>query len=617
MQQAWQQVLLGRFRPSRRTAGFGRFPQFWRTAIRDRSPGSVSPATAPPLRSIALLLGLGLWWGGSAPAPTLAQTDPSEADPVFPLELRRSPEFWSQIQDLGQTQLNLGYRINQAISGTDPNQVRAAAGQTLIHLHQVERFLERQVSRPSTLCLSQLPLAPIGATSALPDSPFSPAETAAYCQLFASIADLEALIPLLNYRLGTLATVAEVRPLPLVSGEWVTTAGGIPQFVQGSLREPAPALNAPAPSLPDPVARPFDRPAKSPLGDYFPPLDPAIAPLGSAQAVLERLTDRLQTLEQTLAQSGQATVNPLDRSPFVDPEVVRRVFAADPKTLTTEDMTAEADFLALPFTGLSVLRPASFYHDKSIGVGNRLAPSRAEQYPFPVVLSAGASPPQLAYPQSFAPTVRSPRPPSARLQAARALVAETTHQPRLLLQISDDNRLQLVTTDLDYGFLLPIGEFPLEALTLDYLLQSPHDRDNDASLPPLPLDLSTLAFLFTYNPPKSLDALQADRNRFLTGKQQDRFGISQVLPMDTPLVLNHTYVLRSIQFQVPEVLKTGQFLTDRDRRYRQLLLEMPSSDLILAVQPIVPHGDGSYTLRWRVLGQFPNPEVLDLGQYVE
>lgn len=570
--------------------------------------------------TIALVLGLGLPWGAPPIAPALGQTQgnsgaesAAEADEtVFPLELRRSPGFWSEVQALGQNQVNLSYRINQATSGTDPNLVRAAAGQTLIHLRQVERFLDSQVSRPAALCLPLPPPAP-----AL-NSPFSEAEEQAYCDLYASIADLESLLQLLNYRLGTLATVAEVKPLPLVSGEWVTTTGGIPQFVRGSLREPAPALNAPAPTLPDPVARPFDRPAKSPLGDYYPPLDPAIAPLGSAQEVLQRLDRRLGNLEQALARSGRVAANPLGNGPFVYPQTVRTVLAVEPKTLTEADLQAQADFLSLPFTGLSLLRPAQFYQGQSVGVRNRLNPTVAEQYPFPALLdSPTRRPPQLAYPQPFSADPVPLPPPSARLQAARNLVATDSFQPRLKLQVSENQTLQLVPEDLDYGFLLPIGNFPLEALTLDYLLQAPHDLDDDSPLPPIPLDLSTLAFLFTYAPPSSLEALQADRNRFLTGKQQDRWGLSQVLPLETPLVVNQTYVLRSIQFQVPEALKAGRLLTDRDRRYRQLLLEMPSSDLILAVQPIAQHEDGSYTLRWRVLGQFPHPEVLDLGEYVE
>lgn len=620
MRQAWQRfksLLL-----TRELTDFTstqRFSQgFW--------PSSHQPHRAWTIAPVLGVLGLGYGWGTGAMVPVLAQSQglaqnqvaasiaqaPEAEEEVFPLELRRSPLFWGEVQDLGQAQVNLSYRINQALRGTDPNLVRAAAGQTLIHLRQLERFLEAQVPRPASLCL------PRPAPAPAPTSPFSEGEARAYCQLYASIDDLESLLSLLNYRLGTLATVAEVRPLPLVSGEWVTTPGGIPQFVRGSLRDPAPALNAPAPTLPDPVARPFDRPAKSPLGDYFPPLDPAIAPLGSAQEVLARLDDRLSSLGQSLARSGQTTGNPLGAGAFIDPETARSALVAEPTTLTEADFQAQADFLALPWTGLSLLRPASFYQDKAIGVRNRLNPTRAEQYPFPALLeTTTARPPQLAYPQPFPADPVPSQPPSARLQATRALVGSDSFQPRLKLQVSDTQTLQLVPEDLDYGFLLPLGEFPLEALSLDYLLQAPHDLDDDSPLPPLPLDLSTLAFLFTYAPPDSLEALQADRNRFLTGKQQDRFGLAQILPMEAPLVVNQTYVLRSIQFQVPEALKAGRFLTDRDRRYRQLLLDMPSRDLILGVQPIAQHGDGSYTLRWRILGQFPHPEVLDLGEYVE
>ncbi|MGA1285594.1 MAG: hypothetical protein ACO34J_16265, partial [Prochlorothrix sp.] len=125
-------------------------------------------------------------------------------------------------------------------------------------------------------------------------------------------------------------------------------------------------------------------------------------------------------MEQALARSGRVTANPLGNGPFVDPQTVRTVLAVEPKTLTEADLQPQADFLSLPFTGVSLLRPASFYQDTPIGVGNRLNPTRAEQYPFPPLLaSAPARPPQLAYPQPF-PADPVPLPPlSARLQAAR------------------------------------------------------------------------------------------------------------------------------------------------------------------------------------------------------
>ena len=595
--------------------------RFARWPVPQVLPQFTPPVSAPLVPklpgAIAALTALGLWSlpgvpatlaQGSEPASSPAGSSNPEED-VFPLELRRSPLFWTAAQELAQTQLNLSYRIEQAMAGTDPNSVRAASGQTLIHLRQVERFLESQVPQPAALCAprSASPADPNPA-SPLP-SPFSTTEEQVYCGLWASVADLDDLLGLLSYRLGTLATVAAVKPLPLVTGEWVVGPGGIPVFERGSLREPAPALNSPVPPLTAVGSRPFDRPAKSALGDYNPPLDPAIAPLASAQPTIQRLTDRLRQLQAAVG--NQSTTLAL-----VDPRALTTSLNPPSFSLTDGERSAAADFLALPHTGLSRLLPSSAYQDSSPGVRNRLDPSAADRLPFPSLLAASASVPQITYPQPF-PSPDLPLPdPSPRLLAARALVADPDpFQPRLTLQVDDQNRLNLVTADLDYGFVLPLGEVPLEALDLNRLRQT-GAKETDDEVPPLPLDLPTFAFLLTYQPPQTLVELQGDRNRILTGKQE-KFGLSVPLSPTVPLVLNHTYLVRSIQFEVPEVLRTGRFLTDRDRRYRQLLLEMPSRDLLLAVQPVAQQRDGSYTLRWRVLGQFPDPEVVDLGQYVD
>jgi len=541
----------------------------------------------------------------TASPPVLGQTPPaSSGEETFPLELRRSPQFWDAAQDLTQTQLHLSDRIDRAISGTDPNAVRAAAGQILLHVRGLERFLKTQVPDPRSLCFPQFPQPA--------RNPFSPSEQDVYCDLYGSIGDLENLLGLLNYRLGTLATVAEVRPLPLVSGEWVVTAAGIPEFQRGSLREAAPSLTRTAPVLPPVVSRPFDRPAKSALGDYQPPLDPAIAPLATAQSQLAQLNDRLGQLIARFPQGGSRN--------FVDPRPLSRPQVPS-FSLTPEETSAEAAFLALPHTGLSRLLPASVYQENPQVVRNRLDPTARDRYPFPALVPGDA--PQLPPLGATAKATPGMTDRSGTLSPGTRTLAlgDQPFAAQLKLQTQPQGSgdvLELVTPDLDYGFIWDLGVVPLEQLTLDVLLNLPQDPDDDPE-PAIPLtltDLSTLTFFLTYTPPNTLGALQADRNRFLTGKQS-AFGLPADLPLQAAMNLNHTYLLRSIQFQVPEALRAGRFQREGDRRYQSVLLDMPSQDLLLAVQPTQRHPDGSYTLRWRILGQFPNPEVVDLGQYVE
>lgn len=48
-----------------------------------------------------------------------------------------------------------------------------------------------------------------------------------------------------------------------------------------------------------------------------------------------------------------------------------------------------------------------------------------------------------------------------------------------------------------------------------------------------------------------------------------------------------------------------------------LLVETPSKDLLIAFQPISQGVDGSYNVIWRVIGEFPDPQIQDLHKYVD
>jgi hypothetical protein len=71
-----------------------------------------------------------------------------------------------------------------------------------------------------------------------------------------------------------------------------------------------------------------------------------------------------------------------------------------------------------------------------------------------------------------------------------------------------------------------------------------------------------------------------------------------------------------IQFQLPEVILKRQSISRAQRRYVDLLLETPSSDVLVAFQPVSQRSDGSYTVLWRILKPFPDPQITDLEKYV-
>jgi len=123
-------------------------------------------------------------------------------------------------------------------------------------------------------------------------------------------------------------------------------------------------------------------------------------------------------------------------------------------------------------------------------------------------------------------------------------------------------------------------------------------------------------FFFSYAPPTRLEELQVDRRRFLTGKV-DNFAPEVLRSVSVPLVFNQTYLVRLIQFQLPTALLDRQVISRRDRRYLDQLLEVPSSDVVVALQPVVQHSDGSYTVIWRLVREFSRPEVIDLASYLD
>ena len=102
--------------------------------------------------------------------------------------------------------------------------------------------------------------------------------------------------------------------------------------------------------------------------------------------------------------------------------------------------------------------------------------------------------------------------------------------------------------------------------------------------------------------------MQEERQKFITGKYKNSNQIEAKL--------NHTYLVRHVQFQLPEIIVNNQPLTRKQRRYIDELLRMQSSDVILAFTPVSRRSDGSYTVIWRVLQQLDAPRINDLEDYL-
>ena len=347
-----------------------------------------------------------------------------------------------------------------------------------------------------------------------------------------------------------------------------------------NLGVPATPFLAAAPALPAADPPLVGRIAKTLIAGYVPPMQPAMTPPPEALPTI-------QTIKQLLS-SAKAAFPPGTQFSALPNKTTRNAYFE-------HQASQYADFLALPNTGITRIWPAEVYRPSSNTLYNRLAPTMAERLPFTPLQSQVGATPQVAPEGSVKATYQSA--PEGSVVATRQIAP--TFAPRLALKITNGN-FQISESGIDYGFLVDLSDVPLEKLDPRLQVVSPQTRQ----------------FFLTYQPPQQLEALQVDRRRFLTGKLEG-FDLSQAILSQAPAAIGHTYLVRSLQFQLPEIIMTGEPVSRRERRYLDQLLEMKSSDVLFTFRPVTLNSDGSYTVLWRVLNQFPNPKIADLEKYIK
>ncbi len=354
------------------------------------------------------------------------------------------------------------------------------------------------------------------------------------------------------------------RRLPMLAG--LAAPSTLPQLNAPLLsspynfREPVKPRFPPVPDYPVPESLPIGLPTKMPTSEQNLPFQPAIIP--PQQATIALAATRKQLLAMLPAFPASAQI--------ADPARVAQISDRNTYGLSPLEPQQYAKFLAQPNTGIARVLPARSYRLDPNQLRNRLQPTVAERFPFVPL---------------------------------RQSMSGLT--PRLAIQIEGGN-IQIPLSGLDYGFIANLGEVSLDNLnaTLQNLpTLSPEVRD----------------FFLNYFPPQQLEAIQVDRRRLLTGKEGEGFVPPVSLPVSTqaPVVLNNTYLLRLFQFQLPNVILIGEPISRAQRRNLDQILKTPSSDLLVALQPVSQHSDGSYTVLWRLLKQFPDPQIVNLEDYVE
>lgn len=317
---------------------------------------------------------------------------------------------------------------------------------------------------------------------------------------------------------------------------------------------------APVPDFPKPEPSVLGMPTKRPLTDYQrQPRQPAIAP---PQAVTQTLLAAREQLLLTVPAFP-------DSAEIIDPGVYSVIPTQSTLGLLPLEPQRYADFLEQPNTGIARIFLAESYQPDPNTLRNRLQSPLPQ--PFPLTLN----------------------------QAATDSVSS------LALEIENGN-FTIPFQGLDYGFIVNLGDVSLAELNA-----------NLQGIPTLTPEQQDL--FLNYRPPNEVEALQIDQRRFYTGKD----GIGFVPPLSPPaatgsqVMLENTYLVRLIQFQLPEAVLKGEPISRSQRRYLPEILKTPSSDVIVAFQPVHQRLDGSYTVLWRLLYRFPDPQIENLAEYVE
>jgi len=229
--------------------------------------------------------------------------------------------------------------------------------------------------------------------------------------------------------------------------------------------------------------------------------------------------------------------------------------------LDQEEPQTYGKFLALPKTGIFRVLPYLAYQRPLNQLENRLLKTVGERYPFP----------------SLAETKQG-------------------FTPNLALQLVGE-RFQILSSGCDRNFMADLGNIPIEKLDVKLKTATPEIRK---------------AFL-NYQPPQKLNALQVEQRQLIAGKNPD----SHLVSASVPVRLNHTYLVRSLQFQLPDAIVTGKQLTPQERLKIDELLKIQSSDRIIAFRPVRQRSDGSYTILWRVIKELNPPQIDDLETYLK
>jgi hypothetical protein len=477
------------------------------------------------------------------------------------LSSRANASFYTTAHRLVQQQINLLARTEMALVEPDPNYMRVVRGQLFLQTKAIERFLKDQdinqrdiCNQPGKVSSRTLPSSNSPTRHSQEESRETRSQVQIYCSLLATNGELLKLTPMVDRLLSRRGELAWVRDLPLVSGEPQShPVLSIAPFKRPQLGSPALPFAMQSFGADSMAQTGIGRHWKTAIPNYITPMAPAIAPPPEVLKILQSAQGLLQPAKAAFP-TGTEFTDPRQTVAMSD----RHAFGVD-----VNEAKMYAQFLTQPQTGIFRVLPAQIVQQGN-GLKNRLQTGIRQRYPFP---SLGKT--------------------------------HNGFTPNLALEIVDE-QFAMLNQGVDYNLMVNLGDIALG--DVDAYLQKVIHPQKD--------------FLLNYQPPQQFQELQIDRRRFLTGKLQNS-NPGQSALTQLPAKLNQTYLVRSLQFKLPEAIKTGQAISVSDRLYIDRLLAMESSDVIVAFRPVSRRPDGSYTILWRVVKQLPAPQIKDLETYLQ
>lgn len=488
--------------------------------------------------------------------PTSVTANQRTEQEVLLAQRRNQGNFWLTSEALIHKQLSTLAYVETAFSSPEYNQVNSARASLLLHLGKVERFLKSQYPQPNLLCFNNGD----GLTS---PSNLNSQQTQVYCTLYKSLVQLEPIVKLLDRRLPSLSALATADPFPATNEELPRDLLRTYPF---DFDSPVPSRFYRVETFPEQEIVVVEGAEKKPIADYTPPLQPALPGI-PGQALLA-----LQTTRKLL----------LDTQPLFPYEVKFRDWANNEQViedlsygLLPPEPSLHKEFLEQPNTGIIHILSAEAYNPNPNQIRNRLKNPVTNRFPLAALV-----------------------PPKKR-----------DFVPRLNLQIRGDD-FEVIMAGLNYGFMVNLGNIPI----IDLIPEEEEDLLED--IPSLTQPQKDI--FLNYRPPEQLQVINEHKQRFILGQKTANLG---VLPMPAltklPIQRNHTYLLRLVQYELPEALITGEAIPRSERRYLYETFDVPSSDLLVAFRPVHRRIDGTYTVLWRVIKEFDDPQIVDLEDYVE